>query len=273
VHPDDIERVWAATEAALDPTNLKPYADEFRHRRGDGEVRWTEGHTLVHFEGIGRERRAVRIVGTAQDITERKLREEREQLLMREINHRAKNMLNLVHAIARQTAARDAPGFLDRFAERIQALAANQDLLIRNQWYGVDVKELVLAQLAHFADLVGSRIAAHGPKLRLNAAAAQAIGLAMHELATNAGKYGALSMDRGQVNVYWEIEGGTLTMSWAECGGPPVSAPERCGFGTVVMREMVEHSLDGNVALDYAPSGLTWRLTCPAAGALEHPRA
>jgi two-component sensor histidine kinase len=137
----------------------------------------------------------------------------------------------------------------------------------------VDVEDLVRAQLAHFADLVGSRIAAHGPKLRLNAGAAQAIGLAIHELATNAGKYGALSVDRGHVNVYWKIDGDTLTMSWTERGGPPMSPPERRGFGTVVMQEMVEHSLDGDVDLDYAPSGLTWRLICPAGIALEHPRA
>ena len=233
---------------------------------------------LAYFDRAGHERRAVSMVGTVQDITERKWREEerkeraeRERLLMREINHRAKNMLSLVHAIARQTAAREPPDFIGRFTERIRALAANQDLLIRNEWHGVEVKDLVRAQLAHFADLVGSRIAAHGPTLRLNAAAAQAIGLAMHELATNAGKYGALSMDTGQVNVYWETDGDTLTMSWTECSGPPVSAPERRGFGTVFMQEMVEHSVDGNVHLAYAPSGLTWRLTCPAASALEHP--
>jgi PAS domain S-box-containing protein len=269
VHPDDLERVWAALEAALDPADPKPYAAEFRHRRVDGEVRWVEAHGLVHFEGAGREQHAVSMVGTAQDITARKLREERERVLFREINHRAKNMLSLVHAIARQTAAREPPDFIGRFTERIQALAANQDLLIRNEWHGVDVKDLVRAQLAHFADLVGSRIDAHGPNLRLNAAAAQAIGLAVHELATNAGKYGALSMDSGHVNVFWETDGDTLTISWTECGGGPVAPPERRGFGTVVMKEMIEHSVDGNVDLDYAPSGLTWRLSCPAASALE----
>jgi hypothetical protein len=151
VHPDDIERVWAAVEATLDPTNLKPYADEFRHLRGDGEVRWTEGHTLVHFEGVGRERRAVSTVGTAQDITERKEREEREQLLMREINHRAKNMLSVVDAIAHQTAVKSPEDFIERFSERIQALSANQDLLVRNEWKGVDIADLVHAQLAHFS--------------------------------------------------------------------------------------------------------------------------
>jgi PAS domain S-box-containing protein len=273
VHPDDIARVWAAVAAALDPSNLKPYADEFRHRRGDGEVRWTEGHTLVHFEGVGHERRAIRMVGTANDITERKEREEREQLLMREINHRAKNMLSVVDAIAHQTATRTPESFIERFSERIQALASNQDLLIRNAWHGVEAEDLVRAQLAPFADHIGSRIVVRGPKLRLNAASAQAIGLALHELTTNAGKYGTLSQGTGRLDVGWGTEGETFTMSWTERDGPKVSPPHRRGFGTVVIQEMAERSVDGKVDLDYAPCGVTWRLTCPAAKALEHPRA
>jgi two-component sensor histidine kinase len=107
----------------------------------------------------------------------------------------------------------------------------------------------------------------------LNAASAQAIGLALHELATNAGKYGALSTDRGRVNVCWGIDSDTLTMSWTEHEGPPVSAPERRGFGSIVMETMVERSVGGAVDLDYAPPGLTWHLTCPAANALEPLRA
>jgi two-component sensor histidine kinase len=130
----------------------------------------------------------------AQDVTERKAHEEHVQLRMREINHRAKNMLSLVQAVARQTAAREPEDFIGCFVERIQALATNQDLLIRREWKGVDIEDRVRAQLAHFADVVGSRIAVHGPKLRLNAAAAQAFGLTLHELATNAGKYGVLSL-------------------------------------------------------------------------------
>jgi PAS domain S-box-containing protein len=141
----------------------------------------------------------------AEDVTDQKAHVEQVHLLMREINHRAKNMLSLVQAIARQTAAHDIEDFVDRFTERIQALAANQDLLVRNEWQGVDVEDLVRAQLAHFADLVGSRIKVHGLSLCLNAAAAQAIGLALHELATNAGKYGALSVDAGRVEVGWRL--------------------------------------------------------------------
>jgi two-component sensor histidine kinase len=204
-----------------------------------------------------------------QDITERKEREEKEHLLMREINHRAKNMLSVVDAIAHQTAVRSPEDFIERFSERIQALSANQDLLVRNGWKGVDIADLVHAQPAHLAGLIGSRIVVQGPKLRRNAACAQAIGLALHELATNAVKYGALSTDGGRVDVCWGTEGHTLTMSWAEREGPQVSAPPRRGFGTIVMETMAERSVDGKVELDYATSGLTWRLSCPIGNVLE----
>jgi PAS domain S-box-containing protein len=269
LHPDDAERFWANREAALNPADPKPYAHEYRVRRRDGTVRWVEGRGLAYFEGDGPERRAVSFGGTVQDITERKEREEKEHLLMREINHRAKNMLSVVDAIAHQTATRNPKDFIERFSERIQALSANQDLLVRNEWNGVEIADLVRAQLAHFADLIGSRIALRGPRLRLKPASAQAIGLALHELATNAGKYGALSTDAGHVDVCWGSDGDTMTMSWTEREGPPVSAPKRRGFGTIVMETMAERSVAGKVALDCALSGLTWRLTCPAANALE----
>ena len=268
VHLDDAERVRSAVQAALDPAEPKRSATEFRLRRGHGEVRWVETLGRSFFEGTGRERRAVSAVGTIADITERHEREEKEHLLMREISHRAKNMLSVVHAIAHQTATKNPEDFVERFSERIQALAANQDLLIRSDWNGVEIGDLVHAQLAHFVGLIGSRIAVQGPELRLNAASAQAIGLALHELATNAGKYGALSTDTGRVNVSWGTAGDTFTMSWTERDGPPVSPPERRGFGTIVMEAMVERSVNGAVDLDYDPSGLTWRLTCPLAGAL-----
>jgi PAS domain S-box-containing protein len=269
IHPDDVERFWAVREAALNPADPKPYANEYRIRHRDGGIRWVEVLGHAYFEGIGPERRAVNFVGTIADITERKEREEKEHLLMREINHRAKNMLSVVDAIAHQTAARNPEDFVERFSERVQALSANQDLLVRNEWNGVDIADLVRAQLAHFADLVGTRIALQGPTLRLNPAAAQAIGLALHELATNAGKYGALSTDSGHVDIGWGTDGKTFTMSWTESGGPPVSASRPRGFGTIVMEAMAERSVGGTVNLDYAHSGVTWRMTCPAANALE----
>ncbi len=268
VHPDDAERLWAAIEAALDPIDPKRSVTEFRLRRRNGELSWVETLGLAYFEGQGRDRRAARMVGTAQDVTERKEREEREHLLMREVNHRAKNMLSVVDAIAHQTATRNPEDFIERFSERVQALSANQDLLIRNEWHGVEIKDLVCAQLAFFADLIGSRIVVDGPELRLKAASAQAIGLALHELATNAGKYGALSKDTGRLDVGWAADGDIFTMSWVEHDGPPVSPPQRRGFGSIVIVQMTERSVDGAVDLDYAPSGVTWRLTCPAMNAL-----
>jgi PAS domain S-box-containing protein len=269
VHPDDVEMVQANLDAALDPVDPRRSANEFRLWRGSSEVCWVEVHGLAYFEGAGRDRRAVSMVGTIADVTERKEREEKVHLLMREVSHRAKNILSVVHAIARQTATKNPEDFIERFSERIQALSANQDLLVRNEWNGVDVEDLVCAQLAHFADLIGSRIVVHGPKLRLKAASAQAIGLALHELATNAGKYGALSADTGRVDVSWGTDNDTLTMNWTEREGPPVSAPKQRGFGTVVLEPMMKYSVDGTVDLDYAPSGLTWRLVCPAVSALE----
>ena len=269
VHPDDVERFWADRQASLDLAHPKRSAHQYRVQRRDGEVRWVQVHRLAYFEDAWRERGAASAVGVVQDITDRKKREEREHLLIREVNHRAKNILSVVDAIAHQTATKSPEDFVERFSERIQALSANQNLLLRNEWKGVEVEDLVRAQLAHFADLFGSRIAVHGPKLRLNAASAQAIGLALHELATNAGKYGALSTDTGRVDACWGADGKAFTMSWTEREGPPVSAPKRRGFGTMVIEGMAKHDVDGVVDLDYAPSGLTWRLTCPVTNALE----
>jgi PAS domain S-box-containing protein len=270
VHPEDRERFQAVRSAALDPADPKPYANEYRIVRRDGKVRWVDSHGLAYFEGPGPKRRVVSFVGTVQDITERREREEKERLLMREINHRARNMLSVVASIAHQTAAKSPEDFIERFSERLQALSINQDLLVRNEWKGVEIADLVRAQLAYFADLIGSRVILGGPELRLNPASAQAIGLALHELATNAGKYGALSMDRGSVDIRWWFDGDSLAISWTERDGPPVSVPKRQGFGTIVSGAMAERSVDGTVALDYASSGLTWRLTCPAGNALEH---
>jgi two-component sensor histidine kinase len=173
-------------------------------------------------------------VTVAQDVTERRAHEQQVQLLLREVNHRAKNMLSLVHAIARQTASREPEDFIGRFSERIQALAANQDLLVQNEWQGVDAGDLVRAQLTPFADLIGSRITLNGPKLRLNAAAAQGIGLALHELVTNASKYGVLLTDRGRADIgcvctqaprvrhhSYGSDGGAQR-GW--CGRPPLSS-------------------------------------------------
>jgi PAS domain S-box-containing protein len=269
VFPEDAGRVRAGFATGLDPATAKPLAISFRIERQDGQDRWLEVHELADFQGAGPHRRAVRIVGTIADITERKENAEKAYLLTREINHRAKNMLSVVDAIAHQIFTGLPEAFAERFSQRIQALSANQDLLIRSEWKGVDIGDLVRAQLAHFADLIGSRIDVEGSKLLVSGASAQAIGLALHELSTNAGKYGALATETGCIDIRWGCDGDSLKMSWIERDGPPVTVPEQLGFGTTVSKAMVERSLDGAVQLEYPRSGLIWRLTCPLTSVLE----
>ena len=196
------------------------------------------------------------------------------QLLMREVNHRAKNMLAVVQGIARQTVAANPGDFIERFGERIQALAASQDLLVKNEWKGVNLHELARSQLGHFKDLIGTRIKLHGPAVLVSASAAQALGMALHELATNAGKYGALSDSSGRVGVSWSLEPGEagreiFAIGWRERGGPAVMAPASPGFGSTVLRRVAKESLQAQVELDYASTGLVWQLQCPAGEVME----
>ena len=222
------------------------------------------------------EGRIHKLVATTRDITGAKEAEEQIKLLLCEVNHRAKNMLCVVEAIARHTAAADRDDFIERFAERVQSLAASQDLLVKNDWRGVDLHQLALSQLGHFKDLVDKRIELRGPHLLVSASAAQALGMALHELATNAGKYGALSDCSGRVEVCWRLEpgdggGGTFVISWRERGGPFVRAPASTGFGSTVLSRVAKGGLDGQVELDYASTGLVWRLQCPAGEVRERP--
>lgn len=207
-----------------------------------------------------------------RDITDRKRAEEHVQLLMAEINHRAKNLLAVVQAVAHQTAKYGDPAsFAARLSDRIDGLAAGQDLLVKNLWQGVEVADLVQAQLAHFKDLIGTRILIDGPPSMLTTAAAQAIGMAIHELSTNAVKYGALSNPHGQVRIEWQTtsaETPVFAMSWLEDGGPKVVAPTRNGFGRIVIGRMAESAVAGIVQIHFRESGLAWTLSAPAANAL-----
>jgi PAS domain S-box-containing protein len=263
-HPDDLESSVAEDER-LRSGKADSYEVEKRYLRKDGTPVW------VHITGTAVRRNDGSVdhfVTVIQNISERKRAEEQVRLLLREMSHRGKNILALVQAVARQTVVSDPEHFIDRFTDRIQAISASQDLLVRTSWTGVDVDDLVYAQLSHFADLIDYRICLDGPKLRLNGAAAQAIGMALHELATNASKYGALSTDAGQVNISWRADG-LFKMNWTERHGPPVRPPDRRGFGTSVMESMAKQAVDGAVELEYDTAGVAWHLTCPAANALE----
>jgi len=220
-------------------------------------------------EALDLAERNVELAAARLDIAERERHAEQVNLLLSEVNHRAKNMLAVVQAIARQTVSANPDDFIERFGERIQALAASQELLVENEWRGVDLNELARSQLDHFKDMIGARIDLCGPPLLISATAAQPLGMALHELATNAGKYGALSNDTGRVELHWSLgfgEGGaeTFVISWRERGGPTVTAPARSGFGSTVLCRVMKESLDAQVELDFEPTGLVWRLQCAA---------
>ena len=232
---------------------------------GRGKARWIES-TIYPVNDSNDHIREIVIL--SQDVTARVEADQHIHLLMREVNHRSKNLLAVVQAIASQSAIRGDPkSFAQTFGERLQGLAASHDLLVRNSWETVDLIELVLSQLSHFKSLVGHRIRISGGSLNVSSSAAQTIGMAIHELATNAGKYGSLSNSAGIVSIDWSVshsEEARFEMSWSEAGGPPVQQPTWRGFGTTLIDQMAARALHGEVKLEYAESGVRWTLLAPA---------
>ncbi len=214
----------------------------------------------------------VGLIGGSVEITERKEQEARIRLLMREVTHRSKNLLAVIQAIMRQTAAHSLSieDFQKRFADRLYSLAGSHDLLVQDNWNGASLRELIRSQLGHYSDLVGSQISLSGPEMQLRPDAAQHIGMALHELATNAAKYGALSVPDGRVAISWTLPAPDdaamiCTLGWVETNGPAVVAPARRGFGRVVIERTVARALNGAVQMDYLPEGARWTLSFPIA--------
>jgi PAS domain S-box-containing protein len=269
LHPDDLHLVQEATRLAEDPHGTRRYDVEYRIRRlSDGALRWVKVASDIVFDEAG----PVKMTGTIQDITDRKAHEEQTLLLMREVNHRSKNLLAVVQSIAHQMAhGTDPATFAQRFSERLAGLASCHDLLVHSQWKGVDLGALVASQLAHYKHLIGARIHVAGERLHVSASAAQNLGMALHELATNAAKYGALSGKNGEVSISWAVCPATkaFSISWTESGGPPVSAPAHKGLGSLIITRLLERSLEGKVTLRFDPDGLKWTLAAPAAAVLE----
>jgi two-component sensor histidine kinase len=216
-----------------------------------------------------------RVIATSSilhDITDRIANEEHRQFLMREITHRSKNQLAIIQSIATQTARASGTKqeFLDQFRNRLQGLSASHDLLLKQDWRGAPLDELIHRQLEVFVGNRSDAVTLQGPATMLTAAAAEAIGLAIHELATNSAKYGALSVPTGRVEVTWRQttvdpdQQDGWEISWCELGGPKVTAPTSTGFGTQVIKRMVAVVVNGRAELDYPESGLVWRLTFPA---------
>ncbi|WP_417770494.1 MASE1 domain-containing protein [Stappia sp.] len=257
-HPEDqalIEAAWAR----LTTDGMDEYEQEKRYLHKGQKTVW--GHTTVSC--VRREDGTIAyLIKVIQDITERKHSEALRHLLMREVNHRSKNLLAIVQVVARQTAKHSSENFLHTFNDRLQALAANQDILVHNEWKRVGLADLVTGQLKHF-EAVADRVKLSGPPILVSPAAAQALGMAVHEMATNAAKYGSLSKEAGQVDISWAVEGDRFRMTWRESGGPPVKPPEETGFGTTVLQKMTASAMSGEVKLDYSPGGFVWELTCP----------
>lgn len=201
------------------------------------------------------------------DETERKEREEREKLILNEMNHRTKNVLAVVQVIARQTAKRNPEDYVERLEARIAGLSASHNVLVQNAWTEVPFEDLIRSQLGHFDHLIGSRITLSGPPMKIKATAAQGLGLALHELSTNAAKYGALSNEGGLVDVVWEEiegeEGTQLRLTWSERQGPEVVKPEKSGFGSFMIEKSLAAQYSCQVDMDYDPSGLKCVFTAP----------
>jgi two-component sensor histidine kinase len=207
-----------------------------------------------------------RIIGASKivrDISDKRRASAHLRTLLAEVNHRSKNLLSLVQAIARQMTRQGQQLDLDRFLQRLQAIAGNQDLLIQNDWRFIPLDDLVRSQLRAFGGAIGSRIQIGGPSIALTPKAAQALGMALHELATNAAKYGALANDQGEIDIGWTRDGARFEMHWTERGGPQVAPPAHRGFGSRVISDMVQLSLDGAVEVSFPPSGLRWQVTGP----------
>jgi PAS domain S-box-containing protein len=209
----------------------------------------------------------VGIVGTAFDLTDRRHDEKRIRLMMRELTHRSKNLLAVIQAMARKTASvsGDMDGFIAAFSARLRAMAAAHDLLVSQSWNGADLGDLLRASVAQTIAPTAEQVKIDGPPLMLSPDTAQNLGLAFHELATNASKYGSLSTDAGELSVSWTMADSRIRIVWREIGGPPVSPPERRGFGRVLLERLIGATLNGSVTLDFRPEGLVCEIEFPEA--------
>ena len=257
MHPDD--RAKSSVMTLVVGTEPR-FQVEFRIIRPNGEIRWCYGAGIISRDAVGN---ALRMTGVTVDITDRKRIEERQLLLAREVDHRAKNMLAVVLSILRLTRAKTTPEFISTVEGRIQALAATHTLLSATRWEGANLRQIVDEELAPYRGDKGDRAVADGPPAMLLPATAQAMALALHELATNAAKYGALSTEAGRLRLHWWIGKDALELEWTETGGPTTAPPTSHGFGLTIVRSSIEAQFRGGVTYDWRPEGLSCRLSIP----------
>jgi len=225
-------------------------------------MRWCFGTATPTLDADGR---LTRVSGVTVDITERKQAEERQLLLAREVDHRARNALAVVQAIVRLTRSSTKEGYIKSVEGRIHALAQAHTLLSESRWQGADVGRLTMEEVAPYSG-DSARVQLDGLAIALSPEAVQNLGLTLHELATNSAKYGALSVPEGRLAIRWAIEEGALNLRWEETGGPPVVAPHAHGFGTKIINASIRGQVGGNVTWDWRPSGLHCTLQIPLGG-------
>jgi two-component sensor histidine kinase len=205
---------------------------------------------------------------TLTDMTERKRAEEQQTTLVAELNHRVKNILAIVQSVARQTirSSGSLGDFMPVFSGRLKALAIAHDILTQTRWTGIGLEELLTAVLAPHVSTEEERVAMEGPAILLSAPAVMPLSMALHELTTNAAKYGALSVRGGRIDISWTLTGGedkSVELSWKERGGPKVERGTSAGFGTVLIDRVIAYDLDGTTKIDFDPSGVRCTLAFP----------
>jgi two-component sensor histidine kinase len=221
-------------------------------------MRWCAGTAAASADKDGR---VIRVSGVTVDITERKQAEERQNLLAREVDHRAKNALALAQSIVRLTRGENVKSYIRSVEGRITALARVHTVLSLSSWQGAEIGKLIDEELAPYS--TGDQIELRGAEVQLQPATAQTVALALHELVTNSAKYGALSTLTGRLSVSWELAAGLLCIVWVETGGPAVEIPASRGFGTRSVIASIESQLGGKAEFDWRPEGLVCRLSVP----------
>ena len=265
VHPDDAARLREEVDRGLRSEGR--YTAEYRMiRPDDGRLRWMQGAGVVVTDPAGAPQR---VIGVVRDITDRKSEEEHRETLLSEMDHRVKNVLAAVQSLAAQSARRttSTEGFMTAFAGRLKAMASAHELLTATRWRGASLTHIAAAELGGLAP---GQARWEGPDLVLTPRAANAVSLALHELATNAVKYGALSVEAGRVEVIWERtpEGG-FTLHWVESGGPLVTPPERRGFGSTLLDRVTGRELGGEGRVEYRADGVRALLQADARSVAE----
>ncbi|MBL6079055.1 PAS domain-containing protein [Belnapia sp. T18] len=261
-HPEDRPVVLARLQSTI-AGEAADFAAEFRVRRRPP----AEGYAWVASQGAVTERdpatgRALRLSGISRDVSERREAEQRRLLLMREVDHRAKNVLAVVQSVLRLTR-RDRPeSYMATVEARVAALARAHTLLAEKGWVGADLRLIAERELSGCPP---GAVRMEGPPLAIGAGAVQPLAMVLHELATNAVKHGAASAPAGRIILAWRLEEDELRLDWTERGGPPVKAPSGRGFGTRMLDAVLRGQLGGRLAMDWAPGGLECHIALPAA--------